>query len=962
MTVQFRILGDLEACVDGVRLEIGHARQRCVLLCLLVDVNRPVSADQLIDRVWADDPPHRARNALAAYISRLRHLFGGTADVEFNRGPGGYTLSTDGLSVDLHRFRHLAAAARASTRPHEVAALFDQALALWRGEPFAIIDTPWANSVRNALDRERLSVMLDRNDAALAAGRHADVLMSVTEAFASNPLDERLAGQLMLAQYRNGRQAEALDVYRVTRERLVEELGVDPGPALRAAYQQILDGDAAEQAPAQPPPPTPSTRHPGLPRRASTFVGRNAEISRVAGALRDGPLVTLTGVGGVGKTRLAIELADRERGRFSDGVWLCELAPLDDGAAVGQALAAALHLQPHEGSGFDDTVVDHLRDRELLLIVDNCEHVLDEAARVLDAVTRTCPRVSVLATSREALGVEGERIVPVEPLPEDDATALFADRAKASRGDFELDREPVGAVAEICRRLDGLPLAIELAAARMRAMSSLDMARRLDRLRLLSGGVRGVHPRQQSVAATIDWSYRLLSPPEQALFERLSVFAGGFDLDAAHGVCADEPDAADQDDTLDLLTGLVDKSMVGVRATTAVTRYHVLQTLRAYGRDKLRENNCRDRLVSRHARYFTDLLERAAAGVQGGDEQWWVQRLTPDALTTYTAPDYDNLRAAFEHLLTADDLDLALRLVAAMPEVLHLRIGYHSIGWAERAVRAADPDHRLFVAAVGVAARGRWVLGEFARARTLAELAGGREPDPDASYIAYPNDTLADVALYEGDSAQALSYYEEQAQRAGRGVPPQRLLWILYNITICHDARETLGDGVPAAGEAMGLAETTANPTARAMARCALARVLKVSEPDRALDLLQEATRLAGPVQNNWLTGIAATEAAVVHALHGEPGIAARMFVDALDHWGHGGPGTGALHWLTLRYVARFLARLGADADAVTLHQAIVAAGMAPPLDAAQTSPAEPRTLTGAEAVTFARGVLQRYR
>ena len=250
--------------------------------------------------------------------------------------------------------------------------------------------------------------------------------------------------------------------------------------------------------------------------------------------------MTLTGVGGVGKTRLALETAGREQERFGDGVWFCELAPLDDGAAVCHAVAATLRLQQHQGLDIEATVIEYLRTRELLLVVDNCEHVLDTTTQLLDQIVRNCRQVSVLATTRDALGIEGERIMPVPPLSVEDATALFADRARAGRPDFALEHEPVGAVAEICRRLDGLPLAIELAAARMRVMSSLDVARRLDKLRLLSGGARGALPRQQSLAATIDWSYRLLDEPEQSLFIRLSVFAGGFDLDAAHGVCGEE--------------------------------------------------------------------------------------------------------------------------------------------------------------------------------------------------------------------------------------------------------------------------------------------------------------------------------------------------------------------------------------------------------------------------------------
>lgn len=944
MAVEFRLLGEVEALADGQRLDIGHARQRCVLASLLVDVNRPVSVDQLINRVWADEPPRQVRNALAGYLSRLRQLLGDAGDVQISRGPAGYTLTTEALSVDLHLFRHLAAEARTSADPLDATMLYQRALELWRGEPFAVLDTPWVNEVRNTLEAERLSVALDRNDVALRAGRHTELLDELMMALQTHPLDERLAAQLMLAQYRSGRQADALDTYRQMRDRLIDELGIEPSPPLREVHQQILESDRVASVPVpRPVPPTHRSASTNLPRRVSRFIGREQEVLAVNKALELGPLVTLTGVGGVGKTRLALEVAEGNQDRFADGAWFCELAPLDDGTAVGHAVASTLLLHEKQGLGIEGTVIDFLRTRELLLVVDNCEHVLDASAQLVERITRDCPQVSVLATSREALGTAGERIFPVPPLPDGDAAELFAERAKASRPDFDLDNEPVGAVAEICRRLDGIPLAIELAAARMRMMSSLDVARRLDGLRLLSGGARGAHPRQQSVAATIDWSYRLLAEDEQALFDRLSVFAGGFELEAAHGVCADTD--ATEDDTLELLAGLVDKSMVIVRGSTGTTRYDVLETLRAYGRDRLREKDIHDRYAARHATYFVDLFERAAAGIRGADEQAWIERMAPKARTALTTPDYDNVRTAFERAMAVGDDGLALRVVTSLPELVHLRIGYGSVGWAERAVEHADPSHPLFPAAVGVAARGAWVLGEFSHVRSLAALAQGRVPGPGTSYAAYPADALVDVCLHEGDAETALAHYDGEAVRARRDGEDQfRLLWILYNFTICHEALGTPDAGLSAALEAMQVAEDTANPTARSMARCALGRVLKESEPDRALMLFDQAAELAEPVQNNWLLGIAWTEAAAVRAVHGEAAATAKMFIDVFDLWQSGVPGAGVLQRITLRYVIRLLVRLRADDEAAALQRSVDGDGM-----------------TGKEALAFARASLQRY-
>ncbi|MFG1929689.1 BTAD domain-containing putative transcriptional regulator [Mycobacterium sp. NPDC048908] len=938
MATEFRLLGDVEARVDGQRLEIGHVRQRCVLVALLVNVNQPVSADQLIDRVWANDPPHKERNALAAYLSRLRHLFADAPDVQIVREPGGYKLTADPLSVDLHQFRHAITQARATAEPVEAAAKFEAGLNLWRGEPFASIDTPWVNDVRTALESERLSAQLDRNDAALRAGRHTELLGELTAAVQTQPLDERLAAQLMLAQYRSGRQADALATFTRVRDRLADELGVDPSPSLREVYQTILVGE-----PAQKPAPV-SRPQSDLPRRTTTFIGRAQEVRRVTAALQDAALVTLTGVGGVGKTRLALETASAATDRYADGVWFCELAPVESGA-VSHALAATLRLQQQQGLGVEDTLIEYLRSRELLLVVDNCEHVLDAAAAILDRIARHCATVSVLATSRAALGVEGERLLGVSPLTDAEAAQLFADRAKAGRPDFDLEHEPVGAVAEICRRLDGLPLAIELAAARMRVMSSLDVARRLDGLRLLSGGSRSAHPRQQSLVATIDWSYHLLTGPEQSLFMRLSVFAGGFDLDAAHGVCADS--GADEHDTLESLTGLVEKSMVTLRGGTDRSRFGLLETLRAYGRNRLRHNGLGDTYAARHAAYYTELAERAAAGMHTADERGWVERMTPD---------YDNLRAAYEHALATGDIDLALRLVTSMVELAHLRVGYEASGWAEHLIEVTDSDHPLFAATVGFAARGAWNRGDFARARALATKAHGRNPGRGTGRVGYPGDVLADLALYEGDPHAALRHYEAEAARARGDEDPVRLVWTLFYLAICHAVLRDPAAGLPAAEESVRVADSTANPTARSMARYALGLVLKKSEPERALALFDEAAELAASVQNFWWHGIALMEAAATRAVHGDPATAARLFIDVLDHWDR--VGDWSQQWLNLRYVTRLLKRLGAHDDAATLHRALVSAGKASPLRDQQAGGAG---LTGAQAVAMALAGLRRF-
>ena len=610
-------------------------------------------------------------------------------------------------------------------------------------------------------------------------------------------------------------------------------------------------------------------------------------------------------------------------------------------------MAAALRIQQRPGLSIEQTVIEYLRTRALLLVVDNCEHVLAHAARLLSEVVQQCPQVVVLATSREPLGVEGEQLWPVPPLPPEDATTLFVQRARASSPDFRLDADAADAVATICARLDGLPLGIELAAARMRVMSPMEVARRLEEAPLLGGG-RGPVPRHQSLVAAIEWSYRLLPAAEQRLFRNMSVFVGGADLRGVHQVA--DP-AADEDDALDRLTRLVDRSMV-VAASGVHSRYRLLETLRAYGRSRTEAEGVDTALARRHATYYVELAERAAHGVQGPDERAWVE----EALA-----DYDNLRAAFLQARADRDWDLAVRLVVAVPELVHLRIGYEASGWAERLLDDVDPDNPRYAVAVGAAARGAWNRNEYALAADLARRADGRLPPPRTPRIAYPGDVLADIALYEGDVDRALRHYTAEAERARADGDRIRLVWTLYYVAVCQAVRREPQQGLAPAEESLQVAEETANPTARSMARYALGLVLKKTDPGRALTLFDEAADLAASVRNFWWHGIALMEAAATRAVHGDPVAAARAFLVVLDHWDQVGDVTQ--QWLNLRYVARLLQRVDARSDAATLHAFLVAAGKPSPLG----TPGSPQpggrpgeAASEAAAVAHARAALRR--
>jgi predicted ATPase/DNA-binding SARP family transcriptional activator len=937
--VRFRILGPLQV-EDGDRsVPVGGAKPRTLLAVLLVAGGEVVPTDRLVAAAWGDLPPAGAATALRAYLSRLRGVLGAGARLEHH--PPGYRLSLDGASVDADEFERLVKDARAAAAADDHQGALDRldaALGLWRGEALAeFADDEFAAATAARLAELRTSTLEERAEALVNLGRATEAIPELEALLRRHPSRERPAVTLMRALYATGRQADALAAYHELRTRLDDELGVEPAAPAQALYRRILVHDPGLTAPP----------HQGnLPRRASSFIGREREVERLLTALRAGPLVTVTGVGGAGKSRLAVEVAARDRARFPDGAWLCELAALPDESPIGHAVAAALRIQQRSGLSIEQSVVEYLRSRSLLLVVDNCEHVLVPAARLVAEIVQQCPHVVVLATSREALSVEGEQLWPVPPLPVDDAVALFVQRARAASPDFRLDPAASDAIAAICTRLDGLPLGIELAAARMRAMSPSEVAERLEDVPLLGGG-RGPEPRHQGLVAAIDWSYRLLSEPEQRLFRSMSVFAGGADLRGVHRVA--DPTAA-EDDVLDRLTRLVDRSMV-VAESSVRSRYRLLETLRAYGRSRVEAERADAVLARRHAEYYVDLAERAALGLQGPDERAWADEALADS---------DNLRAAFAQLWAAGDRDLLVRLVAAVPELVHLRVGYETSGWAERVLDVADPDHPRYVAAVGAAARGAWNRGDFRLATQLAHRAQGRRPPAGTPRIAYPGDVLADVSLYEGDVDVALRYYAAEAERSRKDGDRIRLVWTLYYVAVCQAVRREPRAGMAAAQESFDVAESTANPTAQSMGRYALGLVLKKAEPDRALALFDEAGELAAAVRNFWWHGIAMMEAAATRAVHGDPAAAARALITVLDHWDRVGDSTQ--QWLNLRYVTRLLQRVGAEADASTLHAALVAAGKPSPLRPEGPPPSAARADRAAEAaaVAHARAALRR--
>ncbi|OXM70555.1 BTAD domain-containing putative transcriptional regulator [Amycolatopsis vastitatis] len=662
------LLGPLRAAEDdGTPIDIGGARLRMLLARLALDAGRAVPADTLVDGLWGAEPPSDAANALQSLVSRLRKAL----PVAVESGPGGYRLALAADDVDAERFERLAADGRrelAAGRDARAAELLTEALALWQGDALAdVLDAPFAVAPARRLAELRAEAAEDRFDALIRLGEHAGVLADLTTAADADPLRERLAGLRMRALCAAGRQPEALAVYAGLRRTLADQLGVDPSAELQEIHVAALRGELA--------PPSPVADR--LPTRLTTFVGRDDELKLLAELLGGARLVTLTGPGGAGKTRLATEAASRHPAHQRGRVWFAALAGVRDSDDVGGALLGALEVRDirtetevHRRQADPvEQAVEVLGGAEALLVLDNCEHIVDAAARLADELLHRAPRLRILATSREPLAITGEALCPLGPLPvpaeraapaeaaELDSTRLFLDRAAAVRPDFVLDESTVDQVGEICRRLDGMPLALELAAARLRSMTVAQIAGRLgDRFRLLTSGSRTALPRQRTLRAVVEWSWDLLTESELVLARRLAVFAGGAELESIEVVCADEllPAA----DVPYVLGSLVEKSIVDtVAGAGGEPRYRMLETLRAYATERLAESGEYDRMRRAVASYYAELAQRLEPTLRTAEQL--------RAIGQYEA-ESANMVAALRGAIEMSDVDNAVALLDGM--------------------------------------------------------------------------------------------------------------------------------------------------------------------------------------------------------------------------------------------------------------------------------------------------------
>ncbi|PXX66719.1 putative ATPase [Nocardia tenerifensis] len=646
---------------DGELIELPGARLRALLIALALEPGRAVPKSTLVDWIWGEQPPADAANALQALVSRLRKVLpDGSLDVQ----AGGYRLAVAPNAVDAVRFEKLVDQARGGDDARQ-AELLGEALDLWRGtfmQGVEVRDSAAVDAVITRFEGLRLAALEDRYDAEIRLGRGAEQVNELTELVARHPVRERLVAALMRALGAAGRGAEALIVYQRAREALADELGVDPSPELSALHVALLRGEGGAAEP---------DRRTNLRAELTTYIGKYTDIAAVRDLIADHRLTTLTGPGGSGKTRLAVETARTMLDDLPDGAWLVELASVGAGGDLAQSALAALGLRDALLGASNaepmDRLVAAIRERETLLILDNCEHVIDAAATFAHRLLGECQKLRILATSREPLGITGEALWQVEPLalPAPDAAPgaiesapavqLLRDRAAAVRPDLVIDAGTLATMARVCRALDGIPLAIELAAARLRTMSLDQLANRLDdRFRLLTGGSRTALPQHRTLRAVVDWSWELLSDDERMVLRRLAVFAGGVNLEAAERICAAD-ELVEPWRTLELLTALTEKSLL-LLADDSGPRYRMLDTIRQYARDRLAEAGEAEQARRAHLAYFTELADTAEPRLRRAEQLAWLAVLEAE---------HDNIAAAMRGALAAGDGTGALRLAAA---------------------------------------------------------------------------------------------------------------------------------------------------------------------------------------------------------------------------------------------------------------------------------------------------------
>lgn len=902
-----RMLGSLEITVDGQEVHPGGPKQRALLCFLVLNAGQPVTNSTLIEAVWGPDAPDGAIRSLRTYVSSLRRLLGSTADLIGNQGT--YRLIPRSLETDVDRFRTSVRGVRTQMQTDEGIAQLDHALALWRGPFLAGIDRPWVAAEAARLDHERRRAVAAWSEIAMEGGRHKDVIAELERAVSESPLDEQMSGLLMRALCGAGRQSDALAVYRDIRDRLASDLGISPGAELQSIEERIVLGHESMGH---------DPTHPGLPDPPTELVGRASEIEEILGLLGHTRLLTLTGPGGVGKTRLALEIGRRIVERDERPVFFTDLSALFDSTAVEAILAASARVQPHPDSGPLASLIEYLRPRDALLLVDNCEHLMSTVARSLAAIVRQCPAVTIIATSRAPLHIDGEVEWRTPPLalpdrPEPTLEALRRWPAielvlrRAPSGFLPSSAHQVDLVA-MCRSVDGLPLALEIAASRLGTMTPADVTRTLESRKSVAA-LKTIDGGRDALDATIAWSYELLPEGPRALLDRLGMMSGQFVFDDVLAVCG--PPGSHADDVQAWLTLLVEHSLVLADTSDERTRYRLLETIRRFALRTLGADV--EAVRHRHVEHYTALAEREAIRL--------LSRAEGDAVKEL-AMAHDNLRSAFRSSMETGDVGTASRIVSSLSDAAYWRSHIELSQWAEAAWNAATADDPSWNGVCGAAGRGAWMGGRFDDALRFAGAASHLRLAP-MSQSGHADDVIADVALYRGNAESALAHYAAVASAAGQCGDLTREVWATYYVAVTNAVLGRLSAARDAARRALEGASETGNPTAIAFSLYATGLAIKHRSPEEAIGLFTEAVRTAESVRNDWFAGIAGMELAATMMLRGEAVEGMEALVEIIDVWHRFGDHTQLrLAW---RYLVRGLVQVGLSEEAAVLSGALLA-------------------------------------
>ena len=906
--MEISVLGPLMVVADdGTPVVLRSAQQRLLLASLLAAGGRTLDPGELAESLWGDALPGDPLGALQSQVSRLRRRLGPDS-VWVETVTAGYRCVCPPDRLDAARFERLVNEARQFPEEPAVALeRLERALAVWRGRAYQ----DFVNCAAIAPEATRLEELRAetgelRANALLELGRPAEAASVVQVIIADQPFRERPVAVLMRALAADGCHAEALREFERFRRLLGEELGLEPSPQLRAVQASILQ----HELPARP--LVPAVGVPG-----NSFVGRDAEVAKVEWLLERGRLVTLTGPGGVGKTRIALHIAAAARDAYPDGVYLCELARVRGPDEVTAALASTLRVEEHAGERLAERVIDFLRTKRSLLVIDNCEHVLPAAAELVAAIVLGTHHVDVLATSRERLGVDGEHRFPVGPLSIpawDDVSApaatLFAERARAMRPDLTLDTADVATVSELCRQLDGLPLAIELAAAQAVARSPAEILAALrDRLETLADPRRTV-ARHRSLDAVFGWSYDLLAPDQQAVFARLSVFVGGWTAPAAAAVT----DATSSD-----LSALVECSLVAPQFGDE-TRFSMLEPVRQFAEARLAKRRDLEQTRARHASWVAGFLEAADAGLRGRAERDW--RTALDA-------ELANVRAAHRWCLDHDS-DLGIRIAGSLYRYAWAGAPSEVTTWAEHSVaRFPAVSHPRSAAAYAVAALGWCLRGDLAAGRRLADAAiANSADDPLAGRWAW--EALGDIETWLGNFEQAIPCYERAAALARLAGDDQQVAICLLDRALCPAYCGRAAEAIAACDALAPVVRAAQNPSVEAWSDYINGEVRLDHAPLDALPYLWRSMDAARRIGNRLLVGLAGLSAVSCEARVGDPREALARYGELIDHWHR--EGTWNMQWTTLRTLIELLARLGRDVEAAVLYGAMTASATASPL------------------------------